>query len=210
MAQNPLEWKTELVINYHMKKRILKLVATGAVLSMLAGCIVLSVCPFYNDKDLVFDPGLAGRWVRDRNTNEFWEFSNSGGKFYMLTTTDSSGTNCFEGHLFQLKQHQFLDLLTTNRGEFQLPLHMISQVTRSDTNLLLQFLDYSWLANLIETNPAALRHIVVPEKPDDTNSGNMVYLTADTKDLQEFLLKHVGDTNAFSSDSAVELKRVSQ
>jgi hypothetical protein len=193
-----------------MKKRILKLLAAGAVLSTLAGCIVLSVFPFYNEKDLVFDPGLAGRWAKDDSTNQYWEFTASGGKFYMLKTADSSDTNCFEAHLFHLKQYQFLDLLTTNRAEFELPLHLISQVTRNDTNLSLQFLDYGWLASVLETNPAALRHIVVPEKPDDTNSGNMLYLTADTKDLQEFLLKHVGDTNAFSSDSAVELKRVSQ
>lgn len=193
-----------------MKKRILKLMAAGAVLSMVAGCIVLSVYPFYNDKDLVFDPALAGRWVRDRDTNEFWEFTGSGGKFYMLTTTDATDTNCFEAHLFQLKEYQFLDLLTTNRGEFEMPLHLISLVNRSDTNLSLQFLDYGWLTSLLKTNPAVLRHIVVPENPNDTNSDNMLYLTADTKDLQKFLLKHVADTNAFSSESTVELKQVSQ
>jgi hypothetical protein len=127
-----------------------------------------------------------------------------------MTTADSSDTNCFVAHLFQLKEYQFLDLLTTNRGDYQLPLHMICQVMRNDTNLSLQSLDFGWLARLLETNPAVLRHIVVPDKPDDTNGNKMVYLTADTKDLQEFLLKHVGDTNAFSSDSTDKLQRVSQ
>ena len=193
-----------------MKAKMLKFVATGVVLSMLAGCIVLSVYPFYNAKDLTFDPGLAGRWAKNGITNEFWEFTVSGEKSYVLTTTDTQDTNCFSAHLFKLKEYQFLDLLTTNRSEFELPLHLISQVTRTDTNLSLHFLDYGWLSALLETNPTVLRHIVVPEKPDDTNSGNMVYLTAGTADLQKFLLKHVGDTNAFGSDSAVELQRTPQ
>ena len=192
-----------------MKTKMLKLVAASAALSMLAGCIVLSVYPFYTAKDLISDPGLAGRWVKAGQTNEVWLFEASGGKSYLLTTTDEHNTNCFAAHLFQLKQFQFLDLLTTNRGEFEMPMHLIAKVARDGSNLSLPFMDYGWLASLLETNPAALRHIVVPEKSDDTNSGNMVYLTADTKDLQKFLLKHAGDTNAFSSDSSVSLKRVS-
>jgi hypothetical protein len=193
-----------------MKTKILKFMAAGAALSMLAGCITLSVYPFYTAKDLIFDPGVTGQWVKAGTTNEFWQFSGLDGKFYMLSTTDATSTNCLEAHLFQLKQYQFLDLLTTNRDEFELPMHLIAQVKRSDTNLSLHFLDYGWLAGLIETNPAVLRHIVVPEKSEDTNSGNMLYLTADTEDLQRFLLKHAADTNAFSSDSDVELQRVSQ
>jgi hypothetical protein len=192
-----------------MKKNYLKLAAACAALSMVAGCIVLSVYPFYTANDLIFDPGLAGRWNKDGKTNEFWQYTASGGKSYLLTTTDDHDTNCFEAHLFQLKQYQFLDLLTTNRSEFEMPMHLVSEVARDGSNLSLPFLDYGWLANLLETNPAALRHIVVSEKPDDTNGGNMVYLTADTKELQKFLLKHAADTNAFGSDSSVSLKRVS-
>jgi hypothetical protein len=90
-----------------------------------------------------------------------------------------------------------------------LPVHLISRVTHTDTNVSLEFLDYGWLASLLETNPAVLSHIVVPDKADDTN-GAMVYLTAETGALQKFLLKHIADTNAFNADSAVQLNRVSQ
>jgi hypothetical protein len=93
-------------------------------------------------------------------------------------------------------------------------MHLIAKVARADTNLSLHFMDFSWLAGLLRTNPAVLRHLVVPEAGDtnislDNGDNKMVYLTADTKDLQKFLLKHAGDTNAFNSDSAVELKRMS-
>lgn len=191
-----------------MKTNLLKFIAAASLLSLFAGCIVLSVYPFYTPKDLIFDPGMAGRWVKTTATNEFWQFSDADGKYYMLTTTDDQSTNCLEAHLFQLKQYQFLDLLTTNRDAYQMPMHLISKVARNDSSLSLQFLDYGWLSALLETNPAVLRHIIVPEKAGDTNN-SMVYLTADTKDLQKFLLKHAQDTNAFNSGSAVELKRVS-
>lgn len=190
--------------------KTLKLMLAAAILSLVGGCIVLSVYPFYTPKDLVFDAGLTGRWNNASKTNEFWQLTDVGGKFYMLTTADEHDTNCFEAHLFQLKEYRFLDLLTTNRDEFEMPLHLISRVTHDGTNLVLQFMDYGWLTSFLETNPAALRHIIVPEKADDTNNGNMLFLTADTRELQKFLLKHAEDTNAFDANSSVNLKRVAE
>ena len=80
-----------------------------------------------------------------------------------------------------------------------MPLHLIVKCNRTESNLAVTFMDYSWLAKWLEARPDALRHVVVYEKPDDTNSSKMVYLTADTKDLQKFLLQHVDDTNAFNN-----------
>lgn len=191
-------------------QKILKLLAAGTALAMVAGCITLSVYPFYNQKDLTFDSGMVGRWFKTSQTNELWQFTDVDGKYYRLTTTSDQDTNILDAHLFQLQQYKFLDLLTTNREMFQLPLHSISKVTRNDDTVTLQFLDYDWLVNLLQTNTAAIGHLVVPQGSDSGNDGNMVYLTADTRELQKFLLKHAEDTNAFNSGSAVELKRISQ
>jgi hypothetical protein len=64
--------------------------------------------------------------------------------------------------------------------------------------LHLAVLDYGWLGKLLEAHPATLRHVIVPEKPLDTNSGKTFYLTADTRELQKFLLKNLNNTNAFT------------
>jgi hypothetical protein len=189
-----------------MKTKLLKLAAAVALPLMLAGCIVLSVYPFYTPKDLIFDGALAGRWADASKTNQFWQFTGMDGKFYLLATTDDTSTNCFEAHLFRLKHYQFLDLLTTNRNDFQMPMHLIAKAVHTDTNLTFEFMDFGWLASLLETNPAVLRHIVVPNDAGKTNDNNMVYLTADTRDLQKFLLKHAEDTNAFNPGSAIELR----
>jgi hypothetical protein len=191
-----------------MKLKLLKPLAACATLSLLAGCIVMSVYPFYNDQDLTADSGLAGQWVNSTSSNETWQFTSSSPKSYMLITVDSASTNTFSAHLFRLKNYQFMDFLTTNRDMYVMPMHLIAKAERNGTNLSMHFLDYGWLSGYLETNPATLRHIVVPANPDDSSSDKMMYLTAGTADLQKFLLKHADDTNAFNSDSDKELQRV--
>jgi len=166
---------------------------------LLAGCVVMSVYPYYTVKDLTFDAGLAGQWAKQGATNEYWEFTPVADKSYFVTIGDKNETNHFDGYLFQLKGHPFLDLCTTNRDSFyQLPLHMAVKVARDKDALRLAVLNYEWLGKTLETNPATLRHIVVPQKPLDTNSNKMFYLTAETRDLQKFLLKTLNNTNAFT------------
>ena len=182
-----------------MKVRLLNgAVAVVAVL-LFAGCMVLSVYPYYTAKDLIFDPGLAGHWGSQGSTNNFWQILAVGDNSYSLAIVDEHSTNGFDAHLFRLRQQQFLDLRTTNREDFQLPLHLVVKCSRSQSNLTVNFMDYGWLTKWLEARPDALRHVEVYEKPDDTNSSKMVYLTADTKELQTFLLQHVDDTNAFNS-----------
>ena len=182
-----------------MKSKILKAAVAAVAIAVFAGCVVLSVYPFYTPKDLIFDPGLAGRWGDQNATNGFWQISAVGDKSYSLAIVDEHSTNGFDAHLFRLRQNEFLDLRTTNRADFQMPLHLVVKCARAESNLSVTFMDYGWLEKHLATNPTALRHIVVLENSDDTNSGKMVYLTTETKELQKFLLRHADDTNAFNS-----------
>jgi hypothetical protein len=59
-------------------------------------------------------------------------------------------------------------------------------------------LNYDWLAKLLEKNPKAIRHMVLREKPGDEQGGRAV-LTADTKELQRFILKYVNNKNAWEA-----------
>ena len=60
----------------------------------------------------------------------------------------------------------------------------------------MQVLDYDWLTKLIEKHPKAIRHIVVPKKLGEDGGGDLV-LTADTAELQKFILKHEKTAGAF-------------
>ena len=182
-----------------MKKSCFQLFLVFLVAGLLTGCVVMSVYPYYTVTDLTFDAGLSGRWAKSGATNEFWEFTPVTNQYYLVSTVDAQETNRFDGYLFQLKGQPFLDLCTTNRdGLNQLPLHLAVKVTRHQDQLELAMLNYEWLGKLLAANPATLRHIVVPDKPLETNRGEKFYLTADTRDLQKFLLKHQNNTNAFT------------
>jgi hypothetical protein len=179
-------------------------VLLGAV--ALAGCVVTSVYPYYTAKEVTFDDGLTGRWTKPGETNVYWTFDRDADRAYFVTAVDEHETNCFNGYLFQLKGQPFLDLCTTNRDDWrQLPLHLVVKVERTSDQLHLAVLNSGWLGKLLEAHPKTLRHMVVPEKPLGTNGSKEFYLTAETPDLQKFLLKYRNDTNAF--DALNELKR---
>ena len=65
-----------------------KVKALAAVLTtaVLAGCVVTSVSPFCTEKDLAFEPGLVGNWLKQVKDSqpEVWKFEKSGELAYRL------------------------------------------------------------------------------------------------------------------------------
>ncbi|HEX4264138.1 MAG TPA: hypothetical protein VH597_07350 [Verrucomicrobiae bacterium] len=185
-----------------MKKRTLLACAAAAVL--LAACIP-SVNPFYTDKDVVMDQHLFGEWEESGNTNnpEIWKFEQSTNRNeYNLIVTEGEKTGQFSAHLFKLKEEQFLDLIptdcnyATNQADLvaysMFPGHLLVHVRRIEPTLRLEFFDYDWLEKFLEANPKALGH---------HREGDRIILTADTRALQSFVLKHLGTNELFKAAS---------
>jgi hypothetical protein len=76
-----------------MKTRILIFIAAGGL--VLAACIP-SVHPFYNDKDVVFEPRLAGQWQEKEKKDppQVWKFEAGPDKSYKLNVTEEHGHTC--------------------------------------------------------------------------------------------------------------------
>lgn len=175
-----------------MKKlNLLLLVGTTALLS---ACIP-SVNPFYTDKDVIFDPRLLGEWreLETKDKPEIWKFEASDEKAYKLTTTDKEGKQGeFAAHLFKLKQELFLDLVpsncdyATNQADLvacaMFPGHLLLRVPQLAPELRLAASDYDWLEKYLKANPKALAH---------HRADKQILLTADTRALQRFVLKHL-------------------
>jgi hypothetical protein len=191
-----------------MKKRTL-IACAAAVL--LAACIP-SVNPFYTDKDVVMDQRLVGEWQEKGNTNnpEIWKFEQStNGTSFDLTVTDNGKTGQFSAHLFKLKEEHFLDLVptdcnyATNQADLvaysMFPGHLLVHVPQIEPALKLEFFDFDWLAKYLDKNPRAIEHHL---------EGERIILTADTRALQKFVLKHLGTNELFkASDSGGEMMR---
>jgi len=183
----------------YMKTRIWIILTSLAV--MLSGCIP-SVNPFYTEKDLVFEPRLVGEWQEKDTTGqpEVWKFAKEGANHYKLLITDKEGKQGeFEAHLFRLKQEQFLDLkpsechFATNQADLvaicMIPGHLLVRVSQFEPDLKLAFIDSDWLEKYLTNNPSALAY------HREDKSG---ILTAQTADLQRFVLQHLGDGELFA------------
>jgi hypothetical protein len=180
-----------------MKKRNLIAVAAAAIL--LAACIP-SVNPFYTDKDVVFDPHLIGEWQETGKTNqpEVWKFEQATNNAYKLTVVEEGKSGEFSAHLFKLKQGQFLDLIptdcnyATNQADLvglsMFPGHLLMRVGQIEPELKLGVCNYEWLEKYLEKNPKTIAHHM---------EGGLIVLTADTGDLQKFILKHLGTNELF-------------
>jgi hypothetical protein len=179
-----------------MKRR--NIVVSAAVALLLAACIP-SINPFYTDKDVVFEKKLLGEWQDKEKTDEpqIWNFEEGKDKAYKLTVTEKEGKQGeFEAHLFKLKQEYFLDIMATEIGTnvsdlvkmSLIPGHLLLRVSEFDPQLKLAMTDVDWLDKHLKEHPKALAH----HRDDDR-----IFLTAETADLQSFMLKHLGEDELF-------------
>lgn len=187
--------------------RKITLIALGFAGALLTGCVVNSIYPFYAAKDLTYDPALLGVWGDPAHTNdskETWLFEKITAEVYKLTIQGSGETNEFDTHLFTLGGQRFLDCLPRFRAAYHTPEHFLLRVKSISPTLQLQLLDYEWLTKLVEQNPKAIRHIIVPSEAGHTNEGGHLTLTADTAELQKFLRKYLANTNAWSEPMVMQ------
>ncbi len=180
-----------------MKKSIL---LTFAAVALLCSCVP-SVNPFYTDKDVVTDSRLLGVWQETgKDQPELWKFESGETNAYKVTITENADkTGVFTSHLFKLGDKYFLDLIpaecnyATNQAGLisvaMIPGHLLLRVSQFEPNLHLACMDADWLKKFLAKNPQAIAH-----RQDD---GDIIF-TAETRDLQKFILQHLGKGELFS------------
>jgi hypothetical protein len=170
-------------------------------LALLLSACIPSVNPFYSDKDIVFDPRLVGSWhdKDEANESQVWQFEKADDRSYKLTITEKEGKQGeFGARLFKLRDEYFLDLVptecdfATNQADIvagaMIPGHLIVRVPQRGPELKLAFFDFDWLAKHLEKHPRSLAH---------HREGDRVLLTAKTRELQRFVLKHLAPGTLF-------------
>jgi hypothetical protein len=171
-------------------------VLLAAAATLLGGCVVTSVYPFYFEKDVVFDSALLGDWTKGEAAEEHWKFERAGETAYRLTYTEDDKSSVMQARLFELRGQMFLDLLGAEPGDYGLvpatPSHALLRIVKTGPTLEMVPLDYDWLRELLETNPKAIRHHIVHAGGD-----KRLVLTADTAELQRFVVKHLNTKAAW-------------
>jgi len=194
-----------------MKKPLLPVAL--AALGVMTGCLPTSINPLYTDKDLAFDPALAGVWSDKDDSKETWTFEKAGEKSYKFLYTESDGkAGQFEARLLKIGDTRFLDffpdesgIAEMNRSDFYkihlVRTHSFLKVSQIEPTLQMTPLDLKWLREFLGKNPQAIRH----EKIGDGDDAQIV-LTASTAELQKFVLTHLKTEGAFGDP--INLKRL--
>jgi hypothetical protein len=152
-----------------------------------------SLHPFYTEDDVVFSEALPGVWIDD--SGETCKFTKSGDNYYELLVLDDEPQR-FEARLIDLGGVTFLDLYPKPLGkeinlypEHFVPAHTLARVTIGKDSISIAMMNGDWLNRLSDQNQLDLKH--------ERINGDMIALTAPTRELQAFALKHADDKDAF-------------
>jgi len=160
--------------------------------------LVLTSCapslhPFYTDKDIVFNDALLGAWVNE--SGDKCMFTKSGDNHYDFLFVDD-GSSRFEARLIELGGVRFLDLYPKTQVKNNdlcpvnfVPAHTLALLTISKDSISIAMMDVEWLKKLSDQNRLDLAH----ERLADA----AIVLTAPTRELQTFVMKHAHDKEAF-------------
>ena len=195
----------------------IKLLSMLLILTVfIGGCITLSIHPFYDNDDVVYDPALVGIWGDPDETRETWIFKKGDDNSYRLIVKQEGiikpdenakkarvefipGENpqidgIFNAHMLKLNNKMYLDLYPEAPepgNEFfkdhVIRAHSILKVEIEGKKLFLTPLDVDWLKSSLKSKKVKIKH----EYRD-----KQVILTAPTEELQQFVIKH--DREAFT------------
>jgi len=181
------------------------LAAVFTAASLLMSCVVLSVYPFYTEKDVVFDATLLGSWTPKDNDKETWQFEKGRDKAYKFTWTNNKPM-VFEGHLFKLKGQAFIDFFAINSEVETIPPHYLMKVVQGPPTLRLATLNEDWLKKLLKRQPKLARHTTIKTDPEHSEDYRIV-LTAETAELQRFITRHLNADEAWETPTDFERKK---
>jgi hypothetical protein len=175
--------------------------------SLLLGACIPSVNPFYTEKDLLPTSGLMGAWrMTGEQPDEWmdWTFSTDDHGLVLTVVDNKETTGKFTARLFKLGSAMFLDLIP-NDVKFDkttddlvkmavFPGHLLARVHQLEPALKITFFDWDWLEKYLKADPKALAH--------HAEEGRIV-LTAETRDLQAFVLAHLKEGELFGSPDKI-------
>src|SRR5262245_3652102 len=133
-----------------------------------AGCdepqSIVSLHPLYDDRTLVFEPGLIGSWKADDPAlDEKWIFQQSDERTYRLLLREGSGTTEFDAGLTQIAGFLYLDLSARGGNLTGIPGHVVARLQIGSGDLHLTELNGPWMRQRLAQG-AELSHFETRER----------------------------------------------
>ncbi len=176
---------------------------------LLAACLsaVRTLHPLFADDELVFDPAILGSWIFvDADDIDSLTFATSSDeRLYTVRVSGDYETLDFDVRLGRLGGNLFLDLSAPEpEGYFAVPVHMFCKIGFEPDVMSLNCLDEEWLGRGLLAGDFELPYELLFRSEDDT----AMVVTASTAQLQEFIIDHASDPDAFGDPE--ELRRPPQ
>lgn len=173
---------------------------SGILVLCLQSCII-SIHPLYTDDVITYNPTLEGNWIQgdpEGQNDEYlvWEFTKAK-KGYKLIRYNKIDTFQYHAVLVQLGEHYFMDFYREVPDGCQddianfLPTHNFLKVKIEGNMFRLEYFDDDYLKRLFKERKIRIKHEKV--------NGDIV-LTANSKELQQFMIKYADDKRAFSGN----------
>ena len=198
-----------------LQVRTAEMVVVVAGLLVSPGCWVQSINGLNEaellarDRDRVYEPNLLGTWtatsedcvttlmVTAQNMEYHWKITASGEG----CSGNKGEVDYYEGELYKLGDHRFLDLTARSEDVCQacLAIHWILKFEGTNGSFRLSPIDSEWLEKAEKEKTVTL----------GTVHGNPYILTASPKELKAFCRKYANDESVFkpSPDFTFERKR---
>lgn len=167
------------------------------VLVFITGCSLPSIHPLYDENTTVTDSRLEGSWQSGPESQ--WTFKKVAGEsYYKVAYTEGEATNTFDVHLVKLGKNFFLDFipdelepksLTSFTMMHLVPAHTFAKLELSDDKMIIHPFDADFISEQIKNNRMRIKH--------EITANNDVLLTANTEDLQKFVLKYADKEEVF-------------
>jgi hypothetical protein len=194
--------KTHLIVDIQKGKRMMKIVQALLLMSLfiINGC-VLTLDSLFTNKDVTYDQALEGVWKAEGATWTLKPLDTKGGRYRLQTEMKDQPTEQWYCTLGMIETNRFIELLPRRPREIHpksffgghfMELRSFWKVTLIDNTLTLTSMSSQWLDGMIKQNKVSIKH--------KQRDGHVLFLTASTQELQDFVAKYANNLGAFPSN----------
>jgi hypothetical protein len=201
-------------LNQTIMKKLVSFLLITVMAVLLQGCIVKSIHPFFRESDVVFKKELLGTWTDQDNRQ--WvikPIKEKPNAYEMLRHGENDVT--FAAHLFSLQGELYFDFFpvsSDSNEDFALftlhlmPTHSIAKVdVLTKDEIRIKWHNEAWMQSLFDQNRIKISHEVLSDETSRDDKDKIYILTAETDELQKFVVKYGGEDAAFDSNNTMWL-----
>jgi len=159
--------------------------------AMLTGCSSLvSLDPFVTADQAASDPNLTGLWQAAGGDDKDLMLVRQKGSAFTVRYFGNDNEACLglEGRLLRVGDAELMDLVSTDKNGFSLPVHMVARVWTEGGGLKWVFLDSDWLKDQAKQTLGT------------QIAGDRTLITTKGAAVAEFIKKFGADEKAYSGE----------